>query len=142
MGGDLAAARVQGHGQAFRAPAGHEGGHEVGIIDDGCTEHDPRRAQVQGTRGIVQAADAAAELDSHAQPGQPGEDRQGLVGGLERAVQVDDVQPVRPGRLPAAAGLDRIGAVGGLARGIALPEPDDLPAAQIDGGVNGEGGCR
>ena len=142
MGRDLAAARVQGHGQAFRAPAGHEVGHEVGIIDDGRAEHDPRRAQVQGARGIVQAADAAAELDSNAQPGQLVEDRQGLVGGLERAIQIDDVQPVRPGRLPAMAGLDRIGAVDGLAGGIALPQPDDLPAAQIDSGVNGEGGFR
>src|SRR5207244_1869249 len=53
-----------------------------------------------------------------------------------RAVEVDDVQPLRPRRGPRAGDRDRIVAVDGLPVERALQEPDAAAAAQVDGRID------
>src|SRR2546425_69908 len=54
-----------------------------------------------------------------------------------RAVEIDDVQPPRAGRLEAAGDRDGIVAVHGLAIELPLHQPHTTPPAQIDGGIDG-----
>src|SRR6202012_3062290 len=55
----------------------------------------------------------------------------------ERAVQVDEVDPVGAGLLPGQRGLHRV-AVAGLGAGLALEKPDGLTVGHVDRGQQGE----
>src|SRR5439155_130407 len=55
------------------------------------------------------------------------------------AIEIDQVQISSAGRDPAPRHLGRIGPEDSLLRVIALPEPNALAAAQIDGRINQHG---
>ena len=57
----------------------------------------------------------------------------------ERGVQVDQVHPLRPGRLPGQRGLHRV-AVAGLGAGRAVHQPDRLAAGHVHRGQQGQRG--
>ena len=93
------------------------------------------RRQPVGHRGRERlvVADAAAHLDLDVE----GADDLGLqlavVAAAERRVEVDQVDPLRAGLLPAQRGLDRV-AEPLLGAGHALDELDGLAVGDVDGG--------
>ena len=56
----------------------------------------------------------------------------------EGGVEVDQVNPLRPGSLPGEGGVQRVAVAGLGARG-ALDQPDGLAAGHVDGGQQGQG---
>ena len=118
---------------------------QLGLFD----HHVPSTARVtpraKAASRASKRAQAAAKLDlrakfrGHGQDGLQG-GGVGRVGLVEGAIQVDHVQPFCAGGQPAPGCRGRVAAVGGLAGGVAFLQADHLTGAQVDGGINGEGG--
>jgi len=106
-GGDHPVARVDrdGHavGEAIDEPA-----DELRILDRRGADDDARRARLGERLGRIEVADAAARLDLHREATRDLADRievRGRPGA--RAVDVDDVQPLRALVHQALGGLER-----------------------------------
>jgi hypothetical protein len=82
-----------------------------------------------GERGVV--ADAAGQLDRDVEAADHAGDQFRVGAAAERGIQIDQVDPLRPGRLPGQRRLQRV-AVAGLAAGRALDQPDRLAAGHVD----------
>ena len=82
-------------------------------------------------RGVV--TDAAGQLDRDVEPAHHIGEQSRVGAAAERGVQVDQVDPLRPGLLPGQRGLERV-AVAGLAARRALDQPYRLAAGHVHRG--------
>ena len=133
--GDVAAAVVEPDGH------GHDGGDVVDerrVAHRGRAHHDAGDAGVGERPGVVDRAHAAAGLHGRP-PGDRGDDRRhdAAVRRLTRArrVEVDDVDPRRALLGEVRGDGDGVVAVHGLGRVVALAQPHDVAAAQVDRGI-------
>ena len=90
--------------------------------------------------GVV--ADSAGQFDRDVEPRRQCSAASSAVGpAAERGVQVDQVNPLRPGPLPGQRGVQRV-AVARLGPGRALHQPDRLAAGHVHGGQQGQAAVR
>jgi hypothetical protein len=136
--GDLrdAVARVDADGHATGE---HTAEHRParGLPHSDRPQHDARRARLDHRLDGRRVAHPAAHLHRDADRRTDRRDQRRLdrTAGT-RTVEIDDVEPARAQRLPAARDAHRIVAVDGLAREVALGEAHAATAAQVDGRVD------
>ena len=129
----LAGAGVDGDDQIVRA-GGQRGGEEARVAERGGAEDDSRDADCAVAGDGFGVAHAAADLHGDAEGGDS-LDSVGVHGPpLARAVEIDDVQPLRALFDPAARGVGGVLIEDGLAVVIALGEAHAASAADVDGG--------
>ena len=123
---------------AIRSPcAAMISSHHSGLLQRGGADVDPGAAGGQRPLQRLVVPDAAGQLD--VQPEVRGDlgDDLGVVAPAERGVQVDQVDPLGTGVLPALRGCPRV-AEPLLRPGPALDELDGLTAGDVDRGQQDE----
>src|SRR5688572_22317 len=105
------------------------------ILDRLRPDDDARCAGLEQPLHVRGGADPATRLHLHAARFDDVGDQLALRGpAFLGAVEVDDVQPSRAGVSVRAGDVERVDVVVDLPAVVALLEPDDAPAAQIDAG--------
>ena len=138
--GQRAAADVEPDGHPV-AVLGDRLGAPLGLLERGGADVDP--AAAGGHRGgeRLVVADAAAHLDLDVEGADDLRLQLAVVAAAERGVEVDEVDPLGAGLLPAQRGLDRV-AEALLGAGHALDQLDGLAARDVDGGQQLEVGTH
>ncbi|GMA85391.1 hypothetical protein GCM10025868_06410 [Angustibacter aerolatus] len=80
-------------------------------------------------------------LDVDVQPADDVGEQLAVAAAAERGVEVDEVHPLRPARLPGQRGVEGV-AVGRLAAGLALHQAHRPPLDHVDGGQQPQRGQR
>ncbi len=136
MRGDLIALGVQRHDNRFRSEALNGYGRQFRLPDDHRPQNHACGSRVEGVRRVVQGAQPTAKL--HRQP--HGCNRvQGFEGQrclAQRAVEVDDVQPCRPGVPPVGRHRGGVVPVDRFLIRIAVLQAHDAALANINGGID------
>src|SRR5262249_3303918 len=133
VAGDPAVAGVEAEDDLVREPTARLF-EPVRLPQGARAEHDALHAPAERLADVVFAAEAAAEL-----AGEPGGlDDAAHAGAVDRpalrgAVEVDEVQVSRPLSRPPAGHRGGVAAEDRFLAVIPLPQPDALPAAQVDG---------
>jgi hypothetical protein len=117
-----------------------EAGDELGIANRRRPEHDALHAGVERRLDRVLVAKPTSKLDRSAERHDVAHRLQVLGPAGERPVEVNDVKEARRLVRPAAGGVERVVVVADLATVVALGEPHDVAAANIDRGVEDHAG--
>ena len=114
------------------APRGDGGGAPLRLLEGGGADVHPAAAGGHGGGERVVVPDAAAQLDPDVDPADDGGQELAVVAASERRVEVDQVDPLGAGLLPAQRRLDRV-AEALLGPRHALDELHRLAARDVDG---------